>query len=478
MLAVVENNDTPRTPISYGRIMPAPSFEGPHAGELEQQLLTMAAEMGSKASPGGPVLDVLRPPAGYTYFSQFVDHDLSNNITDVEKLKEDPDASRNARSAKLDLDHVYDGPSGIYESNGTHFKIGLTEEVVLSGQRAQPAFDDLPRVYLGGGHWRAVVADERADQNMILSQMHVAFMKAHNRLLTAPELGQEAYAHLPSPFERARQCLIWHYQYAAVEDWLRAMTLDGTVEAVLIQEAASWLRGKDGELQFPIEMSAAAFRFGHTMVRGSYSPNGQRGPVPLDRLCGVLAERPIPSDLVIDWEFFFRAGSSPRHNFANVIDTYLAPPLAALDTLGFDGLQTSLAARTLIRGARCRLPSGQALADFFGVKRLALEPLIRTSAGWLLVKGGMLEQTPLFYYILAEAEHLGVRQRNGAGIPGTRLGPLGSLLLAKTIIGLLKSDLLSYLNAPAWKPFLFTNRNNSPLLNLLNYGNGNDPAAT
>ena len=54
--------------------------------------------------------------------------------------------------------------------------------------------------------------------------------------------------------------------------------------------------------------------------------------------------------------------------------------------------------------------------------------------------------TPLWYYILAEAKAL-------AG--GLHLGPVGGQIVTETLIGLLRADPASYLNAhPRFRPFL------------------------
>ena len=57
-----------------------------------------------------------------------------------------------------------------------------------------------------------------------------------------------------------------------------------------------------------------------------------------------------------------------------------------------------------------------------------------------------LKKTPLWYYILKEAEMK-------AG--GNTLGPMGSRIVAETIIGLIRADRNSYLNsAQPWEPSL------------------------
>jgi len=54
--------------------------------------------------------------------------------------------------------------------------------------------------------------------------------------------------------------------------------------------------------------------------------------------------------------------------------------------------------------------------------------------------------TPLWFYILKEAE-----QRGG----GDRLGPVGGQIVAEVLIGLLRADPTSYLSLnPGWEPIL------------------------
>jgi nucleoid-associated protein YgaU len=61
-----------------------------------------------------------------------------------------------------------------------------------------------------------------------------------------------------------------------------------------------------------------------------------------------------------------------------------------------------------------------------------------------LMAGGFRDRTPLWFYILAEAKHHG----------GERLGPLGSLLVAEVLIGLVRRSEDSILSVPNWVPSL------------------------
>ncbi len=92
----------------------------------------------------------------------------------------------------------------------------------------------------------------------------------------------------------------------------------------------------------------------------------------------------------------------------------------------------SLAVRDLLRGESTALPSGEAVAGLLGVPAL-------TGGGW---PGG----TPLWFYILKEAE-----QTTG----GNGLGPVGGRIVAEVLIGLLRADPASYLALePDWTPVL------------------------
>jgi len=103
----------------------------------------------------------------------------------------------------------------------------------------------------------------------------------------------------------------------------------------------------------------------------------------------------------------------------------------------------SLAYRDLQRGSDCGLPSGEAVA-----RRAGLEPLSKKEVG--LQTYGWEGETPLWYYILREAE---IRQR------GEQLGELGGRIVAEVLIGLLEGDPNSYLNLqPDWRPTLSSMR--------------------
>src|SRR4051812_17661139 len=137
--------------------------------------------------------------AGYTYFGQFVDHDITRDEAPNPSSPVDPTTLTNFRTFKLDLDSMYGGgPTGspqLYD--GDKFRL---QEPNPNGVR------DLPRDPDG----TAILVEPRNDENQIIAQEHIAFAKAHNRLI---DLG--------ASFDEARSILTAHYRNIVLNDFLR-----------------------------------------------------------------------------------------------------------------------------------------------------------------------------------------------------------------------------------------------------------------
>lgn len=106
-----------------------------------------------------------------------------------------------------------------------------------------------------------------------------------------------------------------------------------------------------------------------------------------------------------------------------------------------------LAQRNLLRAYLLSIPTGQSVANAMGVAPMTDDELRQNNSDAVnaaLEQGGFLQRTPLWYYLLKEAE---VRAN------GNSLGELGSRLVCETIIGVLVNDRSSYLNQRGgWDP--------------------------
>src|SRR6266436_5160650 len=109
-------------------------------------------------------------PALYTYFGQFVDHDLTFDPDASFQKQKDPDATIDFRTPAFDLDNVYGrGPGDqpyLYDDDGKRFLLGDKLTLGHAGAR------DLPR----NGAGRALIGDPRNDENAIVSQLQGLFL--------------------------------------------------------------------------------------------------------------------------------------------------------------------------------------------------------------------------------------------------------------------------------------------------------------
>jgi hypothetical protein len=407
-------------------------------------------------------------PAIFTYFGQFIDHDITaqtdreigvsriatpdGNVMDVTPLPSSVVVTQivNGRRPQLDLDHVYgDGPSV-----GTGAEIGATEgDVLFDGTGRLKVVPIAGTPFPGGGFdvprqpdGTAIIADMRNNENLNVNQLHCAFLLFHNKIVDALPAGLTPSAR----YIRARKLVRWAYQYIVLHDYLPAVCDPLVVEDVF----ANGLRyyAPDVDYTFmPIEFSVAAFRFAHSMIRPAYKINV--GPdlslADVLRATGpLLVGGKLDPANVIQWRNFVQIGVDPAPQMARKIDPLISAGLGALpvnlpgSTIPLGALLQHLARRNLLRGYLLSAPTGQAVADAMDIKALQPADLVQNVAPAIanaVIAGGFDTATPLWYYILQEAnfQH-----------QGKFLGSVGSRIVAETLTGLIQRYPSSYVNFP------------------------------
>ena len=455
----------------YGRMFPSLSSASWETSALTSLGTASIADAETNPTPEGQVdtEDNRDIPAGYTYFGQFVDHDLTFDDRPNDLITPFAVSTLvNGRTPQLDLDSLYgSGPttsSTLYESDGVHLKVGT----LLTGS-SDTAARDLPRDANG----KALIGDPRNDENRIVAGVHSLFIRLHNQTVdriraNEPNLSSSAL------FTRARQEVTWEYQWLIVTDYLPKIAGQQTVNSVINRSASGWntnLRFYDACQQMPVEFSVAAYRFGHSMVRGLYRINdsADRLPVfsgtyvPTSDLTGFS---PSPSNFAIDWKFFVPNSSNGlgQAQSSYKIDGSLTNSLSLLPlpTTGIG--PANLATRNLLRSQQLGLPSGQDVARAMGVTPLRDDQILVGKASGdaadtvaiTAVSSTFAGKAPLWSYILAESVASAYPVSGGA-ITGPqkaplRLGPVGGRIVTETIAGLLASDPASIVNHREYSP--------------------------
>jgi hypothetical protein len=389
-------------------------------------------------------------PAGFTYFGQFVDHDITLDVSSTLDADTDANTINNMRSPTLDLDSVYGrGPgldpflyvfppapptTAIKLHRGTNSPQGTggpSNNGNNTGMHQQTNWD-VPRI---PGTNTAVIGDPRNDENLIIVQFQHAMIRFHNAvvdLLLAASFAGDIFAE-------AKRIVTHHYQWAVVHDFLERICGVAAVNNAMASVSAP----VGSAFRMPVEFAVAAYRFGHSMIRDFYwvnfnFPNATLGQVFQFNRNPLL---PVFSTWVVDFNAFFDTGVPvPVHNKARKIDSFMANGLESLP--GFAGMMAILATRNLRRALALGLPSGQGMANSFGIPPMtaaqltsglpAAEVAVLNSSG-----GVLLNKTPLWYYVLREAAVLG---------GGNQLGPVGGRIVAETFVRILKRDASSYLN--------------------------------
>lgn len=449
----------------FGRIFRGlPPWQSPESDEAAAiaALKQFATDAMSEA-PGEDDLDNDNLPSGYTYFGQFVDHDITFDPTSSLMRQSDPEKLDNFRTPRLDLDCLYgEGPADepfMYEKHrGGVFLLGNTSQRwngdAISGESKEP---DLPRNSEG----TALIGDKRNDENVIVSQFQLAMLRLHNRVMRRLATGDPddvttEFEFDGQLFQEAQRKVRWFYQYVVWNDFVKRIINDAVWSRVIDKSANHKFNGHfyDWAVQpfMPVEFSVAAYRFGHSLIRPGYQVNlnndadtglgfGVELPIfhpdgPNDGAGDIRHDlrgfRPFPHRHTIQWDWFFDIGSGgPFPQPARRIDPKLSSAVFALGE-GPEPRPNMLAFLNLLRSMRLELPKGSDVA-----RRMGLTPHPINDP----------HEDILWFYILKESERLPGSNK------GKMLGQVGSTIVGEVFGGLLSGDPLSYMrNWPNWKP--------------------------
>ncbi|MCB1644648.1 MAG: hypothetical protein KDI36_04305 [Pseudomonadales bacterium] len=405
----------------------------PAASFSTEALTALATAMMATASGEGPI------PSGYTYFGQFVDHDMTFDAegNDLPDTGAGPELPLQLATPMLDLDNVY-GKQDEFINQSGKFHIGCTK------QTTEPSRPDLDRTFAGQGR----IADARNEDNLPLMHTHLLFQLLHNKLI-----GPDPDIPL-SRFSEVKKEVLQIYQTIIVQDYLRRILDPKVCTEVFEQGLVHFYKSGDQLPPIPVEFSGAAYRFGHSMVRESYDWNrflthANGNPATLQDLLqrtGLYKLTDVnrqTNSWYIDWRFFLPLDPACKPNHAMLIDCYISDFLKNLPHSGGG----SLPLRNLLRGVRYGLPSGQAVASAMAAVT-DIEPV--TEAEFLQAASpalkAVMEQydlhkcSPLWFYILFES---GIRAGKGA-----HLGPMGSRIVAEVFHAMLLASPHSVLKEP------------------------------
>ena len=479
-------------------------------------------------------------PAAFTYFGQFMNHDISAPMggllrntagvppvgiigtlepaglaKDWRALDIGPILEHflNEHESPLNLASLYcDGPDSdddevkaLYNPDHT-FKLGTTVElppksfeddkvnpqsvVYARGAPDIPRWPEPPkdgdpnarntRRPVPPKDRKPMIADQRNDGNLILSQMHLAFMLVHKKAIEAYTKSGTSSANR---FGEARQLVTLHYHWLILNDYLPALLSKTVLKKPLSQwgSAGEPLLDKAGSV--PMEFTTAAFRFGHSMVGRVYDYNanfGQNGVIKPEGATlrdlfnftshgnmGNSDDPPLslPNHWVIDWERLTRtlpAGKTQSGvpGQAEGIDFDIAPTMLDHASNAQVERHGSILFRNLVRGFHRRIPFGQTLAlacwgkdhqllsedqilDALTERRepRATREKLKATAKEL----GFITHTPAWLYFLCESKAIEHSER---------VGPTASKIIAATIVGLMRHNPNSVLNykGGGWHP--------------------------
>jgi hypothetical protein len=272
-----------------------------------------------------------------------------------------------------------------------------------------------------------------------------------------------------------------HYQWVIRHDFLPRICQKAVVDDVFKNGRKAFEVGASPMAlpTMPIEFSVAAYRLGHSMIRAEYSWNVNFPDATLDQLfdfSGLNGDlgggTRLPNIWIADFRRLFKFERADlvvptgKFNRAMRVDTKLVNPLRQLRVPDPDP-RKNLAFRNLTRANMVKLATGQQMLTFLRSKGVTLTRLttaqIRDGSNGATIAGlspaartAFLTNTPLWFYILREAE-----------FNGGKLGGVGARIVAETFHRAMEGSKFSIVRDTAFKPTLGPSKPNFAMTDLL-----------
>ena len=400
----------------FDRLIPATAHPAPEDAALQALAKFMVTSFDEKGpavdKDGKPKPDRGKPintgevadenasiDAAYTYFGQFVDHDLTLDPAGFGQSQKDVSGTVDFRTPALDLDCLYGGgpadqPS-LYAnaSNGARHLLRLGKPIEGSGPgNIRHDLLRLPAVSANDTAHLAVIGDKRNDENKIVAQFQAVMISLHNKIYEDSAF-HPGITDVKDRFDNTVRLVRWHYQWVVLHDFLLGhLLMPGAMKPLgsiyhphLPLYDSVMAKGRDYPFM-PVEFSGGVYRLGHSMVRPSYSLSGDnihKGDSPrIDTFAAAGPDLrgfgvPITPDWLIDWGYFIDGVTPRKHNADYVlpqpsyrIDTRVGNPLSILPEFKDETIriQANLAYRNLSRGVGLGLPSGEEMASALNIK--------------------------------------------------------------------------------------------------------------
>ncbi|MDQ0392311.1 peroxidase family protein [Labrys monachus] len=435
-------------------------------------------------------------PSGFTYFMQFIAHDMVSSSLTLSRSEAQTVGFANQRRVPLRLDAIYGGGPAVcphaYQPDPavelrTRLRLGRTRDDT-SGRLRDIARGRDTTVPDGSPLYpEALIADPRNDMHALISQMTVLFHHLHNAAVETLARDKSlpptanSFAAAQRNFFAAQCACILIYRHLIREDLLPRI-LHPDVYAVYRAGSGPFLEDWTGLEEdiwtAPLEFTHGVMRFGHAMIRAKYSfnelttfPDSPAAPDKSFNFTDIMRfnsdlrpdQMPLLTKWTVDWHRFFgddpktgnfsvRLGPWTHRQLEFSIESQKPPGGGSLiyrDLLG-SVMTCPWSVNALIAEiARTHgdlIAGSSLLYDDTTAQLPTARPWAKPMSDWLAQQrnrvghaptdediAAIIQDPPMPFFVRFEAAH-------APGASGKHLGIFGSIVMADTLFGVLNQD--------------------------------------